>query len=658
MRWVVVTLFLCLPAHAQPIQVSTGEHGSFTRVVLTIPPEASWTLGRYAAGYALDLKGLSPSYDLSRAYDRIARQRLSAIRAETEGRLLLEVACRCHALPFEFRSDMLVIDIRDGPPPIGSSFELGLDGAPFLPLSGTLENTIAEPPIAGATGLNWAGDWLVAQRIGKTKDGLTEHPPSVLDAESTELKTALLMEFSRAASDGLLDPVKSLPEAPTATHRGDPAMGNMRIGEGLTALPATDESQSLARDGSVCPAELEFAPETWGDGRPARFQLGDAARDLVGEFDTPDPAKVIDAVRLHLHFGLGEEAAELLTSFPTGHPDTARLLSLSRLVDGYADPSGPWPPLAACDGPAALWAALSDPPRLPKDLNRDAALRSFSSLTPDLRRNLGPTLAEVFLAADDIAAATSVVESVLRLPGKPDDRTEILSARLSLLTGGLSTAEARLQSVMADPGPDQAMALVALVDLHVLERRAIDADIVPELAAYKEESVGTAAESVMQRAYILALALAGEFDAAFAEELPSPDVAAELWRLLADGPDERLVLHAVGADPTQVEASARTRIAERLASLGFTAEAQRWSGSTAPLLLPAPPDDPVRTAILRRDWQELPAEAPSEWVAATDALRPGIDGGMPPLAGARALMEQSAETRSAINALLGSVKAP
>ncbi len=116
-------------AHAQVIAVKSGEHDGFTRLVLELGHPRQWTLGRTLDGYGLRLSGPAQRFDLSKAFSLIDRKRLASIWVDPESNdLLFGLGCACHAIPFEFRPDVLVIDIRDGAASKGSSFEQALDG--------------------------------------------------------------------------------------------------------------------------------------------------------------------------------------------------------------------------------------------------------------------------------------------------------------------------------------------------------------------------------------------------------------------------------------------------------------------------------------------------------------------------------------------------
>lgn len=651
MRWLIL-LLLCLtqPVSAQTVQVSTGEHDGFTRIVLTRPAPAAWRLSRTETGYELRILGAT-GYDLARAFDRINRRRLGAlIHDPGEGTLRFGVACACHAVPFEYGPAMLVVDLRDGPPPPDSAFERDRNGNVLPALTGGA----VSPPVAQVSRYDW-----LSVGTGRTRpDGTTlpARPEPEVPVDLASLREALMMQFSRAASQGLIEPARPVRPPQDDPVRPPASTVNIRVGEPLDAFTALDPGKDLAPDGSSCPSPDRLAIGDWGDGRAGFLQLS-AASVLVGEFDEADPAALARAVRLYLHLGFGVEAVALLSAFPTDHPDATLWRSMARGLDGEPEPGSAFAAMAACDGPAALWSVIAAPETLPAPLNTNAVQRSFSQLPPHLRRHLGPDLAERFLDAGDKSTATAILDAILRLPGEPDPRTAVTVARIAMARGDTADAGRSLRRILSDPGMTQVPALVALVDMHAADLTPIDPQTVPVLAAHLQEATGTSGEQVLGRALVLARALSGDFDAAFADLATHPDIAPKLWEIVAAGPDQALIAHAVGGDPLPAARETRQSIALRLSELGFVAAAARW----------APPGDdvattgtatPLETALDARDWGALPDDAPIHWRMAADRLAPVPADPLPPLAHGRRVAEESTRTQEIIRALLDSVPPP
>lgn len=655
----LVLLFLLValrPAFGQVVTISTGEHEGFSRLVITLPQTAEWRVGRTEEGYVFQVNGAQPRYDLSRVFDRIDRRRLASIWADPEdGSLRLGVACTCHALPFEFRSGIVVIDLRDGPAPSGSSFEQTLDGRilpqlaagqPLRPRPRAVPQTLDYDWRDAALGGRWSGQTLPASRT-----------PPLPDHRLLTITEELAKGFSRAVAEGLVDPVSRLPLKGSQTSRAAPANSNLRLGIPLDAHNGLSTPAPLAAQGEVCPPPESLAVAEWADARPVSVQMAEAMANLTAEFDRPNPVAVKRAARFLLHLGFGAEADDLLAAFPTDDQDRPLWQSMARILEGSAEAQGAFAGLAACDGPAALWAALADPSLAPKLINTAALLRAFSALPPHLRRHLGPSLAERFLAAGDTGTATAMQDALLRLPGPPDPGTTILSARITSAQGSAPEAAQKLDSVLSDSGPSHLQALIALVDLHAAESRPLDPAQVEVLASFLAQAEGTEDAPDLARAYVLSLALTDRFDEAFAALPTALDATGDVWRLLAGGPDSAVLIHSIGGASDGVSQPVRDALAARLYDLGFPEEARRWSPTYSP---PAPPAPviPSDAAIRAPKSSSAGPDARAPWQDLMATLSPVEPDASTPLARGRALAESSADTRAAVAALLSALPKP
>jgi hypothetical protein len=704
--WTLLALpILALPAVAQdarPVDVATGDHDGFTRVVLQAPGLTGWRLNRLTDGYAVTLR--QPArFDLSDAFRLISRSRLVSLTPTEDQRgLRLEVGCACHAIGFDYRPGVVVIDIRDGPPPEGSSFELAADGQRAEPLEGA--STSARPRTRPeAEAWDWARDWRGARTSGEPIAG-PPLPPSLQPPQSgLMLREALLADFAAGASRGLIEPVDRPPKAAVPTAEPPTARVGLLGLPGLTGLPGATDPFPLSATGAPCIAADRLDVPTWGDpDLPAVGQMAEVA-SLLGEFDRPDPVSVATAVKRHLWLGFGAEAAQLAKTFASDSPDAALWQSMGRAVDGIEDPGGAFAGMLDCDGPAALWSAMTESVFVATEVDRPALLSAFSALPPHLRRHLGPPLAERFVAAGDVATAQSLRDAMGR--GVPE-AGPLVDATLALATQSPDMAEEKARAVISAGGPDMIPALTTLVEARAQTRKPMsfaDVTLIEALLAEQPD------DPALARAALLSRALAGDFATPFSRlpELPSEQrarVEADLWSLLAEiGPDADLLNEAIRPpDAPHALARPETRdvLADRLTELGFGRAARQWLGQTADAEKLARADlaeGDARSALIRlagldgttapalraqallalgeadaaaqlfseaampkeeqaarlraRDWVYLQGSGPPEWQAAVAALSPTPQRAAP-LADGRALVDKSDATRRAVAALL------
>jgi hypothetical protein len=572
------------PAAAEAARVYSGEHGEFTRLVVELPAETQWTLGRTKEGYAFAvLQGAQPDYDLSSVWQRISRTRVSAVQVDPEsGALLLSLACDCHVFPFEYRAGAIVLDVKPGQPPVGSAFEAQFAGASLQALG----DDQIEADVSGTT-----YDWLTDLPSAYARRPAMPSLPLATGEVSLEpLHNALLEQIARGAADGMVDMGRALPKrAADGTVPEELPWSSVMLGE-LPGVRISDPDAFVPRTepSSVCPSDELLDIATWGgDGSPLDL-LAAARTGLFGEFDIADPEAMKRSIRSHLFLGFGAEAAQLADLANADGEDAVLALykSMARAIDGDTDPGTPFAQLLDCDGPAALWAALSRD-RLPagKVVNREAILRSFLALPPHLRAQLGISLAEKFLALDDQDAARTIRDAMERTPNIDGAAVALLDAERELHMGNAEAAQAHAEEAVSLEG-NRAEGLVALVEAHFQKFAPIGPEIADALMSGRGEVSGTELAAEVDRAIVLALALSGQIDAAFQHQSGLDDVLKDLWAVVqALASDDDFLRHAVLPESTlapRVSADLSLQVSRRLLSLGFPDAAMSWVGSVGP----------------------------------------------------------------------------
>ena len=592
---ILIWMLLSTVVFGQTVEVKSGEHGGFTRLVLELPKAADWQLGRTAEGYALQISGEPLQFDVTGVFANIQRNRLAAIWTDpVSGALRVGVACACHAIAFEFRPEIIVVDLRDGPPPRGSSFELALDGtdAPDLTQRQPTRPR-ARPGNAGKETLNAGNagqtyDWLASVQPDAGVQMRPGHvmPISTPSADLRPLKDGLLRQLSEGAAQGLVQMAQ--PKLAISPIPRDASLGprvSIRIGDipGFVAKTRRDPEQSLIKNGAPCIADDRLDVSGWASEQSVFGQLAEVRSDLVGEFDRPNPESVVKAVRFLIGTSFGAEARQMLEELPVNHPDLAIWYSMAKLVDGDLDSTGPFTDMQTCDTAAALWAVLAIPALVSgQKVNSAAVMRGFSALPTHLRRSLGPPLAAKFLAMCDIATSQSLSNAALRGATATHAPLAVMTAKLQVATGEAGAASVSLQPNITDAGPATADVLIALVDAKIAAGEPIGPEVAVALAAFVHEQKGSDLGPAAQRAQILALGASGDFDQAFALLPKAPAAEVGLWKLLADSnSDSAIISHAVlpaSAILPQLSKESRREIARHLMSLDLSDAALVWIG--------------------------------------------------------------------------------
>ncbi|NEX46187.1 hypothetical protein [Pseudotabrizicola algicola] len=717
----ILFLLLAAPAEAQGVTVKTGEHGAFTRIVLTYPAAVDWVLGRSDGGYALRIAGAARPYDLSGVYRVITRDRLRSIWVDpVTNDLQLGIDCACHAIPFELSARVLVIDIKDGPPPQGSSFELGLvSGAPLPPLQ-------SGQPLRPRKSARRDGgyDWLgtVSASPEPRAEPAGQGPAALETAlRLDDFRAMLIDEMGRGATQGVVElDLPPRPVAPEPPPEASPPSQPENARAALESLPGIGvRSDGTAPpdvmvQGGTCPRPADLGEKVWTGTEDAAAELALARAAVLSEFDVPDTANLLRAVDTYLHFGLGAEARQLLASFlPPGQSDPLRR-GISYLVEGETPPDNPFRNMQSCDSAVALWALLAAGEGERAFVNGAAVSRSFLALPPMLRAFLGPETAQRLLTAGDSANAEVVRQSFERAAAADDPAVGLLAATQALQKGDPVAAEAALP---AEAGGEAALSrLLALVEARFQQRKAVDGTDLLALEAFAFEHGQGPLRQKLDRALAHANALGGNFAAAFQHAGETPALAHDVWMLLAEtGTDSALLGTAVGLDParrTSLSGPVRSKIAERLLAAGLPNAAADWATAddteadlaarialangdarralrllagnmpgADPALLAASytaagdlasaastyqgAGDAAAAARVQRwagTWQQsLAADAPPDdpWAAVAGLVDPPAEAeAAPPLRAGLARLEESAGTRQAIANLLAATPAP
>lgn len=587
MKWLVAVILtvLACSASAQSARVTSGEHDGFTRLVVDFGRVVDWQFGRDDDGYRLRVPGVGTSYDLARAFALIGKSRLAALEAlAPNGDLKIGMACSCHAIPFEFRPGIIVIDLKDGPPPKGSSFETELEmvadnrepvalaeaqtAAPFDWTRLALEQMGRETP--QASGL---------PAVSEPASRLALQPP---DPALQPLRDNLVQQLAVGASQGVIEFERDLPRQALSESQFPSAQIRMSNAASAVSAPADGVDGDLGAEGVVCLDDQSLDIASWGDETaPAMSQVGALRASLSGEFDEADPAVLTQSVRLLLYFGFGAEARQEISAFDLATAEAPILRALGYLMDGEPDRDKVFTGQAACGGSAALWAVLYDETLRKGDPIDEGAIRlAFSALPMHLRKLLGPRLADRFLAFGNTGAARAVGDSIGRAQENSDSKGILMEAELELDLGAAKEAEALANAVLADPGQDHQLALISLTASRVAQEMPIGQEVVLALAAYINESRGGPLEYRLKEALMLAQASSGDFASAFKALAEFPDKTDVVWGLLAKLATDEVFLNQAVLPPEaalpKVTTQTAQSIAQRLVAAGLGKAAEQW----------------------------------------------------------------------------------
>lgn len=530
---------------AQTVQVRSGEHGEFTRMVLSVPEGVDWNVdaNRKEKNILIDLGSAQVSYDLTNIFRRIDRSRIADVEQIGDGKLSVSLACDCLPDAFLLGKNMLVVDIREKTEvEIGNTVVAEKSKEELEPA--LVQSTATNPLISELARVRIEGGPGIGPR--KVADPLLPRLPNrqaaavnpPLDESSDRqepmdsapaLGDRLAEDLAAAATAGLLDPAvrPQVFSTPLARDAGEiqselnqsyvPDAGRAAQ-ELVSAISSAEHGGvkggrvSVGGDGCVRSSKLDLAG--WNDSElDANAFLASQRANIFGEFDAINSEAVDNYAKALLHFGFGAEARALL-HMQSDRPDPV-LIALSFLVDGESDPTQRFRGQKECETPAALWSVLSGS-AVPdsESVDHNSVLRAFEKLPRELKGHLGPILSEKLMQAGYTNTARDILRRLERTQGKESPSVALLRAQFDLAEGNLAEAEHRLKPLSEEGSPETPEAIIARIELAIAKNEAVPQRVVDLATSYSKELKDSEMGHDLWVAYVRSLILNGAFEQA------------------------------------------------------------------------------------------------------------------------------------------------
>lgn len=547
----ILGLALILPnlVCAQQLTVISGNHSTFARIVVLAQDLPSWQIGRNQDGYRLRLEDPDAEYSIERVFERIPRDRIANVISSGEGRLDLEIACECYVDAFEIPAG-LVVDIRDGSAPEDSSFEAFVaeiepEPNPVSAFDARVSdeafgvNRLNDRRIAPRTEFAWQSE-LALPPPNDVAEASTLPPPHTRNRNETgassitdEVSERIFAEIGRAASKGLINVPGPTPSEPsierdldsnTETSMSEPDTKSIlgvehSLDSHLRFETVFDRSSSTSVEGGSIATDLNcFDTDTFNvaNWSPEKEEFSGASvmrMGLLDEFDLPNPKEIKRLAKNYIYLSFGAEASALLSTYPVNDFDAAVLLALSSVVDGAPITS----PIVTedhvgCPNRTAFWAMLMLPQtERYKTVSRNAILLTFSELPLHLRRHLGPTIVDRFLALSDIGAANQVSQSIERAANGQGAQLDFINGEIAFEAGAVELGLDRMESVLRADGLLAPVAAARLLNETLDQGEKVDPPIAAAAAALASELAGSGLSSELLLANLRARAHSGSF---------------------------------------------------------------------------------------------------------------------------------------------------
>lgn len=578
-------------ASADTVRITSGEHSTFSRLVIYLERPVVWRFGRSENGYALEYDGPEIEFDTDEVFRYIPRKRIVNIETDT-ARKRIDIDCTCTADAFELRNGLIVLDFKDGAPDIYSRFETPLE---------TQENSAETPERQTLVGPN-----------APTQPPKTVAPAPLLPApdftsalshDQVELLQATLLEnLSRAMSQGLVDthtaPSEDAPvvqERPLSDREIADSLSNGAIESQPVEAPlsgvsirtqveldATRRTEPVQTVAANCPPPSLLDISNWGNPDEMLQGLAQRRSSLVSPAMLPSPDGALALARYYVWLGFGAEArAALALHQPADHMETASgaaIYILSGVMDDL--PTATDDAWHRCQGAPQMWAFLANGPEAPPlPSAKMNIIRMFEGLPNHLKHHLGPMLFDRFIAAQDKDAAETIRRSVARSAERLSPQVEFLDAQTRLDSGDVEGALQEFSRLAKGSDIVAVRALIALAETSLENETKLPEWAMESLSAQAAVYKGTP-ESAPIQDLLLAHFIADDRVDEVARYLENEPFGADQGRLLA-------VLEAAlprADDKTFSELAVRNRrlilenqsagslrnyVSNRLKSLGF-----------------------------------------------------------------------------------------
>ncbi len=572
----VVWVSVVGPLAAKELTVRSGEHGSFTRLVIRVPEGTSWSLAAHAQGANLSVNITDVTFATQRVFQRLSDGRLLSLgQKRPGGGLEMEFGCACVARAFLHDDTMIVVDISSGEPEITELPEHAQSDPGQTPTPNLDTNQI---------------EWIPGQDI----------LPPLHELSGQRIEHRLMSRFLQGADRQAIDlklaavgPRRTSTLEPAPNLLTDPVPFNMsvssvydeRFGRPDIEIPLLGSEQN-------CITNYELNFESWGGEGSFSDQVANLRSGLYQEFDRLNEGNAIRLAKLYAYFGFGFEAGQLVSLIDNPTDETSRIQAIARAAEnGPQQRDNPFSGLQGCVGDAALWAVLTDR-SLEKGIDSGEIERAFARLPDHLRRHYGSVLSDILLEANKPEAARRILRSVDRIEDENEPEYGLAKAGIAAIEGNPAQEESILLEVIAEPAAEieAPLAMVRLIEKRLTERGAVSATELDLISAYALQFRRSEIGPAVRMSHILALALHQEFDEAVLQlgkirlDVPAPawgKTHDQTMMLLAERSDDiaflRYGVNMTSGDLNTLSVETATAISDRLVSLGFAARAIAFS---------------------------------------------------------------------------------
>ncbi|MHA6327128.1 hypothetical protein [Roseivivax sp. CAU 1753] len=496
----LVALLCPVSAAAQSLEVYTGEHEAFTRVVIEQPKPGSWLLEKAQENQLRIVRSADANLeklDLSEFFARIDRSKIKSVSIVDDRDLALTLKCDCELVSTNLPAGYFVLDILNGPKDPPEKYT-----GPAVPLfagSSVTSTTSKRPSLEDHHTFKlttWANRSL-AQSLSQEVEN--EINPNMLAIENHSVLTAagsLLSQFEDAMVYGAITP----------NHLdGDDAIATIKEKVQTDAKVLFQNVEKLPGDCEWIAKLTDFSSANGNYG-----SLSQSRQRLVALDGNVSNASVATIAKSYISLGWGQEAKALLRQFSI--PENQILFALADSVESGIDNANFFSKRLGCGEQAHLWALMSK--NFEADfIDQNAARRAFQTLPTPMQEQIAPFLFAV-ARENDLAKFLTGIEADLALDGRVPGDTAVMP-RLDMK---IPSNRSILKELSGSRSEDVALdAILTLAETS--ESREEAASLAPLVAALGTERTGTEDAVRARVSELSAMLTAGEYREVFESSL-------------------------------------------------------------------------------------------------------------------------------------------
>ncbi|MEO9895902.1 MAG: hypothetical protein ABJD13_04590 [Paracoccaceae bacterium] len=512
---------------AETIQIKTGEHKTFTRVVFYLDDSTPWEVLRVNNIIRIEFQDYIGDIDSTRVFSRISQKIISRVENKGNG-IELHLNCSCDFELGATTSNFRYLDISHD----NSLKTVNDDNLKFhissIVLDNFRRNSTRRPPHDPSQVSTLANELvLLDTSIKRIANSLSLHdrkPDEVLIDEFHAFPPTQNLVESIGNSLGFLM-TKGILQRPVYdrefVNRGNQYeyisnLNAQNLNIKTTNLPAGEGSPIALQE--ICGKYLNFSIIDWKPGDDFAHDVSQLRREIFSEFDEVNISSLEKLAQLYIYNSFGLEARQILKLLDLPTSNTTLLLELSHMVDGDFESHTPTiERLINCSDFLYLLNVLtSKVASKNNDREIGRALKSLNSLPPHLRVVFGTHLSSVFYELEEISEAKFVIRSVQR--GAPTRGTSI-----DLIAASMDSSEQEnlivpsLTDIINSNSPMAAQSAVKLVKNITDDGERVSRQILDLLSAYAVEYRGQYNEFEIRKAYLLSLSSVDNHVQAFSE---------------------------------------------------------------------------------------------------------------------------------------------